>query len=145
MNTAVPILMADDDADDRYLLKSAFEDCRLTNPLHFVEDGVQLMDYLLRKGAYSETGYPAPGLILLDLNMPRMDGREALRAIKTHPELKSIPVIILTTSKSDEEILNTYVSGANCFITKPVSFDELMGVVSSIGKFWLETASIPAK
>jgi CheY-like chemotaxis protein len=137
--------MADDDADDRYLIKSAFEDCQLTNPLHFVEDGVELMDYLLRQGNYQADAHPTPGLILLDLNMPKKDGREALREIKSHPLLKSIPVIILTTSKSDEEIVNSYVTGANCFITKPVSFENLTDVVGSIGKFWLETASIPAK
>lgn len=145
MNSAVPILLADDDADDRYLIKSAFEDCRLTNPLHFVEDGVELLDYLLRRGAYQNSQQPMPGLILLDLNMPRKDGREALREIKDHPQLRSIPIIILTTSKSEEEIVKTYIAGANCFITKPVNFDELMEVVSSIGKFWLETASIPAR
>lgn len=145
MNSAVPILLADDDADDRYLIKSAFEDCQLTNPLHFVEDGVELMDYLLHRGAYQNTPHPMPGLILLDLNMPRKDGREALREIKDHPLLRSIPIIILTTSKSEEEIVRTYLAGANCFITKPVNFDDLMGVVGSIGKFWLETARIPAR
>ncbi len=143
MNTAVPILLADDDADDRYLLQSAFEDCQLENPLHFVNDGVELMDYLLHEGKYRDTPHANPGLILLDLNMPRKDGREALREIKANPALKSIPVIILTTSKSDEEISSVYTAGANCFITKPVSFEDLMGMVSSLGKFWLETASIP--
>lgn len=145
MNAAVPILLADDDADDRYLIKSAFEDCRLTNPLHFVEDGVELMDYLLGRGDYQTSANPTPGLILLDLNMPRKDGREALREIKDHPQLRSIPIIILTTSKSDEEIVKTYLDGANCFITKPVNFEDLMEVVGSIGKFWLEIASIPAR
>lgn len=144
-NSAVPILLADDDADDRYLIKSAFEDCRFANPLHFVEDGVELMDYLLRQGTYQDSGHLAPGIILLDLNMPRKDGREALREIKAHPQLKSIPIIILTTTKSEEEVVKTYVAGANCFITKPANFEELIGVIGSLGKFWLDTASIPVK
>jgi len=145
MNSAIPILLADDDADDRYLIKSAFEDCRFDNPLHFVEDGVQLMDYLRGRGEYQNHRNPMPGLILLDLNMPKKDGREALKEIKSDPTLRRIPVIILTTSRSDEEIVKTYLAGANCFITKPVDFQELLEVVQSIGKFWLETASIPLR
>lgn len=143
MNHAISILIADDDADDRYLLQSAFDDCHLDNPLHFVEDGAELIDYLLHQGPYHASVHPLPGLILLDLNMPRKDGREALREIKQHPELKSIPVIILTTSKLDDDINKTYASGANCFITKPVSFENLMDVVQSIDQFWLKTARIP--
>ncbi|MCY7349790.1 MAG: response regulator [Cytophagaceae bacterium] len=137
------ILIADDDADDRYLLKSAFEDCQLSNPLYFVEDGAELIDYLLHQGFYHASAHLLPDLILLDLNMPRKDGREALREIKEHPKLKSIPVIILTTSKLDHDIIETYSSGANCFITKPSSFEDLLDVVQSLNQFWLQTARIP--
>jgi CheY-like chemotaxis protein len=144
-DASVPILLADDDADDRYLIQSAFKDCRFPNPLHVVEDGVELMDYLLRQGNYQDSAHTVPGIILLDLNMPRKDGREALREIKMHPNLKSISVIILTTTKSEEEIFKTYIAGANCFITKPARFEELIDVVGSLGKFWLQTASIPAR
>ena len=117
------ILMADDDADDRMMANDAFEENRLGNELRFVEDGEELMDYLLRQGKYVDPeSSPRPGLILLDLNMPRMDGREALKIIKSDPDLHSIPIIVLTTSSSEEDITRTYDLGVNSFITKPVNF-----------------------
>jgi len=142
MRHTVHILMADDDADDRLLAKSAFEENNIVNPIHFVEDGVELMDYLHGIGKYNENRH-LPGLILLDLNMPKKDGREALFEIKTDPFLKSIPVVILTTSKAEEDIIRAYNLDANCFISKPVSFDGLLEVTRCLSKFWLEVASIP--
>jgi CheY-like chemotaxis protein len=143
MNTSISILMADDDADDRFLTQSAFEEIQITNPLHFVEDGVELMEYLTFSGKYSQQLHPLPGLILLDLNMPRMGGKDALREIKANPHLRRIPVVILSTSKSEKDIVESYDLGANCFITKPASFDGLLDVVRQLGKFWLDVATVP--
>jgi CheY-like chemotaxis protein len=141
----VVILMADDDQDDRQMTAEAFQECRLYNPLQFVEDGEELMDYLKRRGRFGdETVYPMPGLILLDLNMPRKDGREALREIKADPALSDIPVIVLTTSKADEDVAMSYRDGANSFITKPVSFTALLEVVQTLGKYWLQIVDLPA-
>jgi len=122
----ITILLADDDADDRVLAQDALKESRLANDLRFVENGEELMDYLMRRGQYAdpETS-PKPGVILLDLNMPRKDGREALREIKSNPELRSIPVVVLTTSKAEEDIYRSYDLGVNSFITKPVTFDGL--------------------
>ena len=139
----ISILMADDDADDRLLTQSAFEENQISNPMHFVENGQELMDFLQRKGKYNTHTQPLPSLILLDLNMPKMDGREALREIKADPNLKKIPVLVLTTSKSEKDIVESYSLGASCFISKPANFEQLLEVVKNIGRFWLETASIP--
>ena len=137
------IIMADDDADDRLLTQSAFEENLIRNPMYFVENGQELLDFLQRKGKYTTQQHRLPSLILLDLNMPKMDGREALREIKSDPNLKKIPVLILTTSKSEKDILESYALGASCFISKPSNFEGLLEVVKNIGRFWLETASIP--
>jgi CheY-like chemotaxis protein len=142
--TSVVILMADDDPDDRELTRDALVESRLANELHFVEDGVALLDYLHRRGAYSRPGSaPRPGVILLDLNMPRMDGREALREIKADPELRNIPVVVLTTSKAEEDIAQSYDMGANSFISKPVTFQGLVEVVRSLGKYWFDIVELP--
>lgn len=141
---AITILMADDDEDDRLLAREAFIEGRLRNELRFVEDGEDLMDYLFRRGKYAGTNIPRPDIILLDLNMPRKDGREALKEIKSDPNLRSIPVIVLTTSKSDEDIVKSYDLGVNSFIKKPVKFDSLVDVIRSIGKYWLEIVELPA-
>ncbi len=140
----ITILMAEDDADDREMTKEAFEESRLLNDLRFVEDGVELMDYLQRRGKYSDpASSPRPGLILLDLNMPKKDGREALQEIKADPELKSIRVVILTTSKAEEDIIRTYDLSASSYITKPVTFAGLADVVKTLGKYWLEIVELP--
>ncbi|NNE21209.1 MAG: response regulator [Rhizobiales bacterium] len=140
----ITILVADDDADDRLLIKDAFTESKLQNPLHFVEDGEQLLAYLKREGDYADMqGKPYPGVILLDLNMPKMDGRTALAKIKEDERLCRIPVIILTTSKTEEDILRTYNLGVNSFITKPVTFDGLVQVVQSIGQYWIEIVALP--
>jgi len=140
----ITILMAEDDADDRLMAREAFEECRLGNPLQFVGDGEELMDYLNRRGKYADDVlYPMPGLILLDLNMPRKDGREALREIKSDPALRDIPVVVLTTSKAEQDVADSYGDGANSFITKPVSFAALIEVVRTVGKYWLQIVDLP--
>lgn len=142
--TTVTILMADDDEEDCMLAREAFAESRLVNELHFVQDGEELMDYLYRRGQYAQqSNSPRPGLILLDLNMPKKDGREALREIKADPNLRQIPVVVLTTSKSEEDIYRSYVHGANSFITKPVTFASLVEVIKTIGKYWFEIVELP--
>src|SRR6185437_11550778 len=141
----ITILLADDDADDRMLARDALAESRLANHLKFVEDGEQLMDYLCRRGNYaSPEAAPWPGLILLDLNMPRKDGREALREIKGDPNLRHIPIVVLTTSKAEEDIYRTYNLGVNSFITKPVTFDGLVSVMRGLGRYWFEIVELPS-
>lgn len=140
----ITILMADDDPDDRLLVQDAFDEIRLANPLVFVEDGIELMDYLRRNGAYAHlAGTPLPGLILLDLNMPKKDGRETLKEIKSDPALRAIPVVVLTTSNAEEDILRTYDLGTNSFIVKPVTFDKLVEIIRKVTQYWLEIVRLP--
>jgi CheY-like chemotaxis protein len=140
----IVILLADDDEEDRMLAADALEESRVVNDLRFVEDGEELLDYLYHRGQYAAPGSsPTPGLILLDLNMPRKDGREALREIKADPDLRRVPVVVLTTSKAEEDIYRTYDLGANSFITKPVSFDGLVAVMRDIGRYWIEIVELP--
>ena len=139
----VRILVADDDEDDRLLIMDAFQESRLGNPVDFVKDGVELMEYLRHEGQYASSQLPLPGIILLDLNMPRKDGRAALSEIKADPELRRIPIVILTTSKSEEDILRSYDLGVNSFITKPVTFEGLVEVARTLAKFWIEIVALP--
>jgi CheY-like chemotaxis protein len=140
----ITILMADDDADDREMTREAFAENRLANDLRFVEDGEELLDYLYRRGKYTDpASAPLPSILLLDLNMPRRDGREALEVIKGDPAFRSIRVIILTTSKAEEDILRTYNLSATSYITKPVTFDALVEVVAALGRYWLEIVELP--
>ena len=140
----ITILIADDDADDRMMASEALEESRLANDLRFVEDGEELMDYLHRRGRFSDPAdAPRPGLILLDLNMPRKDGREALCEIKSDPELRKIPVVVLTTSQAEEDIYRTYDLGVNSFITKPVMFESMVAVMKALGKYWFEIVELP--
>jgi len=143
MNKSVLILMADDDPDDRLLAQDALAECQLQSEIQFVENGEELLDYLRHRGKYAHGGAPRPSLILLDLNMPRKDGREALREIKTDPELRRIPVIVLTTSKAETDISKIYELGANSFISKPVAFDALVNVMKALGQYWLRTVELP--
>ncbi|MFZ0693021.1 MAG: response regulator [Alphaproteobacteria bacterium] len=137
------ILIADDDPDDRMLVNDAFAETRPHIELGVVEDGEQLLGYLHRRGKFGRrTGRSDPDLILLDLNMPRKDGREALAEIKAHRNFRRIPVVILTTSRADEDILRTYDLGANSFITKPVMFESLINVVQVLAD-WVETVELP--
>jgi len=140
----IVILMAEDDPEDRELTQEAMDEARLANELRFVEDGEQLMDYLHRRGDYADpASSPRPGLILLDLNMPKKDGREALKEIKADPELRRIPVVVLTSSKAEEDVLRSYELGVSSYITKPVRFEELVDVMSTLGKYWFEVAVLP--
>lgn len=140
----VPILIADDDIDDCQLIKEAFQESRLLNELHLVANGEELMDYLHRRGRFSDpASSPTPGMILLDLNMPKKDGREALAEIKSDSKFKQIPVIVLTTSKAEEDIFKTYNLGVNSFITKPVSFDSLVQITRELGRYWFEIVELP--
>jgi two-component system, response regulator len=140
---SITILMADDDCDDRLMAEDAMRESRLGNTFRCVEDGQELMDYLTRKGKYAVGDAPRPGLILLDLNMPRKDGRQALKEIKSDPDLRRIPVVILTTSKTEEDVLRSYDLGANSFITKPVTFDRLVDIVRTLGNYWFEIVELP--
>jgi CheY-like chemotaxis protein len=140
----ISILLADDDPDDRKLTQDAFSENRLVNSLDCVEDGEELMDYLHRRGKYSHLrGTALPGLILLDLNMPRKDGREALKEIKADPELRRIPIVVLTTSKAEEDIVRTYDLGVNSYVTKPVTFKSLVELVKVLGRYWFELVELP--
>lgn len=143
MIKTVPILMADDDPDDRMLAKDALLENKLSNDLYFVEDGEQLLDYLYHKGKYNEKNAPKPGLILLDLNMPKMDGREALEHIKSNAEFKRIPIVVLTTSRAEPDVIRSYDLGVNSFISKPVTFDELVDVTRRIGEYWFGIVKLP--
>jgi CheY-like chemotaxis protein len=140
----ITILMAEDDPEDRMITQDGFEESKLANDLRFVEDGEELMDYLYRRGKYSDPELsPRPGLILLDLNMPRKDGREALAEIKADPKLRSIPVIVLTVSKAEEDILRSYDTGANSYITKPVTFGGLVEALKALSIYWFEIVELP--
>jgi CheY-like chemotaxis protein len=139
------ILMAEDDSDDRLLVKDAVAESRWEGDLRFVEDGEDLLDYLKHRGKYSQpANAPRPGLILLDLNMPRKDGREALREIKNDTELRRIPVVVLTTSKAGTDIGRMYDLGANSFIAKPIQFEALVNVMRLLGQYWFNTVELPA-
>ena len=138
------LLLADDDPDDRMLTRRALTKSRLANSLYTVEDGEELMQYLRREGKFSDPALsPRPALILLDLNMPRKDGREALKEIKEDPNLRRIPVVVLTTSMAEHDILRSYDLGVNAFVTKPVTFEELANAIRRIGDFWFEIVKLP--
>jgi CheY-like chemotaxis protein len=140
----IAILMADDDADDREMTKDALAAAHLTNPLHFAVDGEELMDYLRRWGKYAAPGSaPRPGLILLDLKMPRKDGFEALREIRADPDLRAIPIVALTTSKAEEDILRSYDLGVNSYIVKPVTFEGLVEIVQTLDHYWFQIVELP--
>ena len=142
--TPITILMADDDSDDRQMTYEAFEECRLGNDLRFVEDGAELMDYLYRRDKYADpASSPRPGLILLDLNMPKKDGRDVLKEIKGDPQLRSIRIVVMTTSKAEEDIHRAYNLGAESYVTKPVTFASLVDVVRTLGKYWLQIVELP--
>ena len=140
----VTILLADDDADDRMMVQDAFTESRITNDLRCVNDGEELMDYLLRRGKFSDPAMsPMPGLILLDLNMPRKDGREALKEIRADERLRRIPIVVLTTSQAEEDIYRTYDMGVNSYITKPVTLVSLVELMKILSTYWFEIVRLP--
>lgn len=143
-NNGIVILMADDDDDDYLLTQKALKESKLLNELYRVKDGEELLDYLYERGSYAEDpNHARPGVILLDLNMPRKDGREALKEIKNDPDLRDIPVVVFTTSKAEEDIYKSYKLGVNSFITKPVTFEALIQVMQTLGKYWFEIVELP--
>jgi CheY-like chemotaxis protein len=138
------ILMADDDPDDFFLVRDAIKESGLPSDFQLVADGEELMDYLYRRGKFMNLENASlPCLILLDLNMPRKDGREALSEIKKDPRFRRIPIVVFTTSGSEDDIFCSYELGASSFITKPTSFDELVEVMRKLGDYWLKTVSLP--
>lgn len=142
----IVILMADDDDDDYLLTQKALKQSKLLNTLCRVRDGEELMEYLYREGKFKDDPTCSrPGVILLDLNMPKKDGREALKEIKSDPELRDIPVVVFTTSKAEEDIYKSYQLGVNSFITKPVTFDGLIRVMQTLGRYWFEIVELPQK
>ncbi|MEX2182302.1 MAG: response regulator [Gemmatimonadaceae bacterium] len=143
----ITILLCDDDEDDRLLTIQALEAAHVSNAVETVVDGEELLDYLYQRAKYAgENGTaPRPGLILLDLNMPKMDGREALKTIKGDPTLREIPVVILTTSRADQDILRSYELGVNSFISKPVTFTGLVEAMNVLGRYWLEIVELPPR
>ncbi|MGH2872352.1 MAG: response regulator [Solirubrobacteraceae bacterium] len=143
---SITILMADDDEEDCMLTRDALRDARMLNDVRFVSDGQELLDYLRRQGAYADpkADAPVPGIILLDLNMPKKDGREALAEIKADERLRRIPVVVLTTSKDEEDVVRSYDLGVNSFITKPVTFKGLVEVMRSWTRYWFEIVELPA-
>jgi CheY-like chemotaxis protein len=140
----VTILIADDDPEDRMLARDALSESKLANAVQFVEDGQELLEYLRRQGRFAEPALsPTPGIILVDLNMPRVDGRTAIQAIKADPTLCHIPVIVLTTSSAEEDIFRSYAVGVSSYITKPVSFDALVQVMRGFGQYWFQIVELP--
>jgi two-component system response regulator len=140
----ITILYADDDPEDRMLVRDAWKESRIANELHFVEDGVELLEYLRRQGKFEYLkDADLPGMILLDLNMPKMDGREALQEMKSDARLRAIPTVILTTSRAEEDILRAYNLGVNSFIVKPVTFQSLVELTVAFSKYWFEIVELP--
>jgi CheY-like chemotaxis protein len=140
----ITILMADDDSDDRRLTQEALEEGRLMNEISFVENGEELMNYLRHEGKFAPpNSLPRPGLILLDLNMPRKDGRSVLKELKSDPELRTIPVVVLTTSKADEDVYKSYDLGVNSYIVKPVTFEALVDILQTLEKYWFQIVQLP--
>jgi CheY-like chemotaxis protein len=140
----IEVLMADDDADDRLMTAKAFREHRASCRLRFAEDGEELMDYLHHRGKYADAAaFPTPALILLDLNMPKKDGREALREIKSDRALRTIPVVVFTTSHSEVDVVASYGLGASSYITKPVTYQDLVEVMKNLGTYWFDTVALP--
>lgn len=140
---SINILLVEDNPADAELTRLAMDDVKMINSLHIVSDGIAAMDFLHRRGAFGNA--PRPDLILLDLNLPRKDGREVLGEIKAHEELKTIPIVILTSSSAEEDILRTYKLHANAYISKPVDLDQFIRVVRSIEEFWIAIVKLPPK
>jgi CheY-like chemotaxis protein len=144
MTSSIPILMADDDEEDCMLAQDALVEAKLANELHIVSDGEQLLQYLRNEGKFGNIArYQRPGLILLDLNMPKVDGRQALEEIRADEKLKDIPVVVMTTSQAEEDVIRSYAIGANSYITKPVSFEGLVEVMQSLERYWFQIVRLP--
>ena len=142
-NQPISILVADDDPDDRLLIDDAFKQANLVGALAFVEDGQALLDYLRHQGPFADPRPPRPALVVLDLNMPGKDGREALADMKADPALRGIPVVVLTTSRDEEDVARSYELGVSGFVHKPASYAALLEIVTVIGKYWTEVVALP--
>ncbi|WP_338877167.1 response regulator [Spirosoma sp. SC4-14] len=141
--TVMTVLIADDDADDRMFLEQAMRQNGYTQAINFVEDGEQLMEYLRQQGRYNEQNAPWPNLLILDLNMPRKNGFQALSEIKDDPELRRLPVVVMTTSSTDEDVIKTYNLGVNSFVTKPFNFNRLVEMIGALKTYWMDTVKLP--
>ena len=141
--TSMTILIADDDTDDRLFMDRAFRQSGYTQIIQFVEDGEDLMNYLRREGRYNEQNAPWPNLLILDLNMPRKNGFQALSEIKDDPKLRRLPVVVMSTSSADEDVLKTYNLGVNSFLTKPFNFNRLVEMVGALKTYWMDTVKLP--
>ena len=141
--TQMTVLIADDDADDRMFLEQAMRQNGYTHGIQFVEDGEELMEYLRRQGRYSELNAPWPNMLILDLNMPRKNGFQALSEIKDDPKLRRLPVIVMTTSSADEDVVKTYNLGVNSFVTKPFNYNRLVEMVGTLKTYWMDTVKLP--
>ncbi|HKI74174.1 MAG TPA: response regulator [Pseudomonadales bacterium] len=139
--TTAEILLVEDNEGDIRLIKEAFKEGKLVNSLHVARDGIEALEFLYKQGQYRDA--PRPDLILLDLNLPRKDGREVLEEIKDQPHLRAVPVVVLTTSKAEEDICRSYNLHANCYITKPVDFDKFLNVVNAVESFWFRLVRLP--
>lgn len=140
----IPILVAEDDPEDRFLIKESLARVRLAHSIHFVEDGAQIIDYLKNQGEFSDAeAFPKPGLVLLDLNMPKKSGLEVLEFIRADPELCPLPVVFLTTSREQEDLMACYRKGANSFISKPVDFEGLVAVMHAVTNYWFGIVDLP--
>ena len=139
-----PVLLVEDDPDDVAITRRAFSKGKIINPLYVVRDGEEAVEFLRREGRYARKGAaPRPGIVLLDLNLPRLDGRQVLRIVKSDPDLKLIPVAVLTTSEADADVLECYEQGANTYMTKPVDFSKFIQAIITLGRYWLTFAEIP--
>ena len=141
--TPMTILIADDDSDDRLLMNKALRQCGYQFTIEFVEDGEELMDYLRQRGAYNSKNAPWPDLLILDLNMPRKNGFQALTEIKADVNLRKLPVVVMTTSSADEDVLETYNLGVNSFVVKPFNFSRLVEMATALKAYWLDTVKLP--
>ncbi len=139
----IEILLVEDNPGDVRLTEEAMREAKMRNRLHVVEDGVEAMAFLRREGRFADA--PRPDLILLDLNLPRKDGRAVLAEVKADPDLKRIPVVVLTTSQAEEDVIRAYDLHANCYVTKPVDFDQFMTIVKQIDQFWVKVVTLPRK
>ncbi|GAB3558160.1 response regulator [Spirosoma fluminis] len=137
------ILIADDDTDDRLFMDQALRQNGYTQAVHFVEDGEELMEYLRHQGRYNASNAPWPNLLILDLNMPRKNGFQALEEIKDDPKLRRLPVVVMTTSSADEDVVKTYNLGVNSFVTKPFNFNRLVEMVGALKTYWMDTVKLP--
>jgi CheY-like chemotaxis protein len=140
---AIEVLLVEDDPGDVLMTREAFADNKVKNNLHVVNNGVDALAFLRREGDYADA--PTPDLVLLDLNLPRMDGREVLAAVKADPELRSIPVVVLTTSEAEEDVLRSYALHANAYVTKPVDFERFIEIVRRIDDFFVSVVRLPAR